>query len=380
MDTKSNQMAATISSRNTIYPSIDTMLEPDILTGLVNRPVTSFRLAPFQPVGWSSTLSQFSGVYINEEERPFLLIKRITGHTDWVMRTTDDQHYRAISVWANGLLHRIPAEIDHAILGYAVEQDGYALLMRNVSNRLIANQAELSQTDWADILDALAALHTSFWEDAMLHNPALHLCNLIDLISHTSPSKIEPLLPDNLSPIVQVILDGWNKLPDLIGGELASQVIALSNDPRPLCAALAKYPQTLVHGDFHLANLGLERGVTPRLILLDWARPTFSAPGLDFAFLMGINGHKLPIPHDEAIDLYRQNLARRLGDHFDPCWWQPQLALSLLAGFAMTGCFQAVTLHKTKNADERKNLEEGLVWWCGRANGALKLLQSLQFM
>jgi hypothetical protein len=79
MDTKSNQMAATISSRNTIYPSIDTMLEPDTLTGLVNRPVTSFRLAPFQPVGWSSTQSPFLGVYIDEEERPSLLIKRITG-------------------------------------------------------------------------------------------------------------------------------------------------------------------------------------------------------------------------------------------------------------------------------------------------------------
>jgi hypothetical protein len=291
------------------------------------------------------------------------------------MRTTDDQHYRAVAIWENGLLNRLPAEIEHTILGCAVEQDGYVLLMRNISDRLVAGQAEFPQTDCVDILDALAALHTAFWADAMLRTPALHLCSPFDLISHTSPSKIEPLLSANPSPIVQVILDGWNKLPDLIGGELASQVIALSNDPSPLCTALAKYPQTLVHGDFHLANLGLERGAKSRLILLDWARPTFSAPGLDLAFLLGINGHELPISHDEAIELYRQSLARRLGYRFDPRWWQPQLTLSLLAGFAMTGCFQAFMLPDTKNAGEQKKREEGLAWWCERAAAGLNLLE-----
>jgi aminoglycoside phosphotransferase (APT) family kinase protein len=117
-----------------------------------------------------------------------------------------------------------------------------------------------------------------------------------------------------------------------------------------------------VHGDFHLANLGLERGVKPRLILLDWARPTFSAPGLDLAFLLGINGHELPISHDEAIELYGQSHARHLGKRFHEDWWEPQLKLSLLAVLSMTGCFQAFMLIETKNAEDRKKREESMDW------------------
>ena len=34
-------------------------------------------------------------------------------------------------------------------------------------------------------------------------------------------------------------------------------VYRLLEDPRPLCAALGRYPQTLLHGDSKLANIGL---------------------------------------------------------------------------------------------------------------------------
>jgi aminoglycoside/choline kinase family phosphotransferase len=139
--------------------------------------------------------------------------------------------------------------------------------------------------------------------------------------------------------VAQVILDGWKILPELIGRELAHKIIALSNNPQPICAELVKFPQTLVHGDFHMTNLGLERGEKNCLILLDWARPAFTAPAVDIAFLLGINGQTLPITRDEAIALYRQNLARNLDNRYDPRLWKPQLELSLLAGFAMTSCF-----------------------------------------
>jgi hypothetical protein len=380
MDQEPSRMANTVSSGNTIFPNVEAMLSHRNLSKVANRPVTSVRLASFKTVGWSSTHSQFLGVYINGEERPFALIKRITRITDWVMQATDDLHYRAAAIWEKGLLDHMPLEIDHAILSCAIVQDGYALLMRNISDSLPGVQTKLSEPTFEFILDTIAAFHAAYWESPSLHDPSLYLCSPFNLFSHTSPNKIEPLVPENPSPVVQVILAGWRMLPDLIGSDLANKIITLSNNPQPICTALAKYPQTLVHGDFHLANLGLERGEINRLILLDWARPTFSAPGVDIAFLLGINGHTLPVSRDEAIELYRQNLARRLGNRYDLGWWQPQLELCLLAGFAMTGCFQAFTLHEKKNAAERKKLEEGLAWWCERATAAMKSFQSLQFL
>jgi hypothetical protein len=64
------------------------------------------------------------------------------------------------------------------------------------------------------------------------------------------------------------------------------------------------------------------------------------------------------------VACYRDNLARRLGSSFDDQWWEPQLELSLLAGFLQHGWRQAVdaTLPDESYAARTFTRFE-LAWW-----------------
>ena len=53
--------------------------------------------------------------------------------------------------------------------------------------------------------------------------------------------------------------EGWGRLPDA-APTMARVVLPLLRDPRPLVAALARVPHTLVHGDWKAANLGSHPG------------------------------------------------------------------------------------------------------------------------
>lgn len=57
------------------YPSVEAMLEPTELAGLLARPVDSVALAPMTTVGSSSTESDFRGVFVDGEATPAAVLK-----------------------------------------------------------------------------------------------------------------------------------------------------------------------------------------------------------------------------------------------------------------------------------------------------------------
>jgi hypothetical protein len=345
-----------------IYPSTSEMLQPEMLSAILGYPVTSTRLVPFETLGWSSTDSQFQAVEIDESEYPPLVIKRMVREKDWVMQVTDDRHWRSIAIWKQGLLSRLPQLIDHAIIACAFDSPGYALLMRNVTHALL-DEKPLSEADNRLILDGMSALHAAFWNDPVLRNPSFHLCSPGNLFTHTSPNKIRTIVIENSVPIRQIVLEGWRLLSTFVAPDILDLLLDLAVNPSPLTSALSDYPQTLVHGDWRPANIGIEREGRQRLVLLDWSRPAQLVPAVDLAYYLVTSWSVLPVSKEACIDLYRQYLASRLGDWLDESWWRPQLELSLLGAFLMIGCFNTWVASQRNDEGYLDRARANFTWW-----------------
>ena len=357
-----------------MYHTIEDMTRPETLTVLINRPITKTRLAPYQIAGWSSTESQFLAVEIDGTEYPHFILKRMVRERDWVMQMTDDEHWRAVTIWQHGLLDNLPEEIDHAIIACAIDGDGYAFLMRNVTHALLGEGNSLSEADNEFNLNAMAALHASFWDDTALHNPVLNLCSPENLFTHTAPEKIQRIAAGNPTPVVDMVQEGWRLLPTFVDVDVVHLLLDLTRNPQPLCNALSDYPQTLVHGDWRIDNFGIEHGESVRLVLLDWARPTLTVPTVDLAYYLVTSEGELPISKESTIDRYRQSLERHLGKRFDESWWQPMLELSLLSAFLMIGCFKAWFTSHTEDEEQRMQRKADLIWWSDQVQIGTKWL------
>ena len=358
-----------------LYPNINEMTRPETLQGLVQQPLKKTCLAPFETNGWSSTEAQFLGVNGCNGEEPRYIIKRLRRDKDWVMAATDDRHWRSITVWQQGLLDHLPEEIAHGVIACSVDEDGYAILMHNVSQNLLPEDQPIPETDNASILKALAALHAAFWKNSLLDNHKLNLCKPEDFFTHTSPEKARQIAQTNPSFVLEMIIEGRRLIPKFVDADIAGLMHDLVHDPTPLCTALAGYPQTLVHSDVRMANLGLERGRRPRLIMLDWARQTRTVPAVDLVYyLVTSSSSQFPISFEQSIDLYKQQLAQRLGDLFDESWWQPQLELSLLGTFSTMACFHAWGAEYSDDESQRMSDRADLQWWAEQARAGARWL------
>jgi hypothetical protein len=364
-----------ITMQHKLYSSINEMTQPEVLNGMVQRPVKETCLVPFETNGWSSTEAEFLGVTGCNGDQPHFIIKRLRRDKDWVMEATNDDHWRSITVWQQGLLDHLPPEIDHGIVACSVDEDGYAIMMRNVSQDLLPEDETLAETDNAFVLEALAALHAAFWEDNRLYNQRLSLCKPEDFFAHTSVTRARRMAQKNPSFVLDLIIEGRRLIPKFVDTDMAELMYDLVHDPTSLCTALERYPQTLVHSDVRKANLGLERGKRPRLIVLDWARQTRTVPAVDLIYyLISISWSRFPIPFEKNIDLYRQQLAQRLGERFDESWWQPQLELSLLGTFSTMACFMAWEAQHSDDASSREHNRANLQWWAEQARPGARWL------
>ena len=76
-----------------------------------------------------------------------LIVKYSSLDNDWIMRATGDLNSRQLTLLMSGVLDRLPASIDHTVVGCAPYTDdgghrGAALLMRDVSDSLIPAGSE----------------------------------------------------------------------------------------------------------------------------------------------------------------------------------------------------------------------------------------------
>ena len=277
------------------------------------------------------------------------VLKRLDRHDDWTIRVTGRLEPAPITLWRTGILDRLPACFDQPIIGCAHETDGTAwLLMRDISAALIpADGSVLDRALHDQLLDHMAELSAAWWERAdipVVVEPMMRYLELSPWMGHAEAA----LDSDHVVP--RLVLDGWERLAE-VAPDAARVVVPLAWDPSPLVAALDATPQTFVHGNWKLDNLGAHDG---RTVIFDWETPGRGTACGELAWHLAINCDRLPVSKEAAIETFRIALERRGID--TASWWDRQLALSLLGGLVHFGWEKALG---ERNAE--------LEWWEARA-------------
>ena len=358
--------------KHTLFPSVDEMLAPEALSTLAEQPVTSVRIAPLR-AEYAKSGSHLSAVETNDGQGPRYILKRVSLARDWLMRATADHLFRSVALWQHGFFDRLPSEIGHAIVACALDGGGRAILMQDIGASLVP-YTRFSTTDNERFLDAMTALHTAFFETPELLNPLLGLCTLRHVYTMFSPltGRRETGCPDE---VPRCILEGWGLVRTLVEPGVVNVVEALLDDPTPLCEALGRYPQTLIHGDWRHANQGLLRGEQTQIIMLDWQLAAAAPPSVELGRYLGTNSALLPVSKEASLAYYRQRLAQRLGSRFDESWWRPQLELGLLGGFVQDGWAIAMkATHWHVGAGARDRWRADLGWWSERVRAGVRWL------
>jgi len=148
-----------------------------------------------------------------------LVVKHILAASDWIMRASNDQG-RAAELWSSGVLARVPAAIDHAVLGAERQGAGWAVIMRDVSAALLPDHVRLTRGDSRRVLAAAAALHAEFWDDQ-----PLELCSLVDRYQILSPATARREA-GGVDVVPSLIGRGWERFGELVPAEVAKPVLA----------------------------------------------------------------------------------------------------------------------------------------------------------
>lgn len=284
------------------------------------------------------------------------VVKYLDPAIDWTIRIAEVPGTAPVEVWRRGLLHALPPEIDSPIVGVAQLATSSVLLMRDISPWLVPGGDDpIPLAQHEGFLDAMAAMHVQFWESTEAIDVVPAERRYLELSPVMAAAEAE-LGSDHLVP--QLVARGWPMFAELAPGA-AKVVLPLAYDPRPLVAAMADTPQTFVHGNWKLDNLGTH--ADGRTILFDWELPGRGTPLSDVAWYLAINCQRLPISKEDTIEVYREALQRRGVDVTG--WWDRQLALSLLGALVHFGWEKALG-----------GYDDELAWWEQLALEAAPLL------
>jgi hypothetical protein len=352
--------------------SLEELLAPISLSRLVGTNVDGVTLAPFSTVdGRSGGDIQSVTAHGPDGESHRFVLKRTSWDTDIIMRMTNDRTARAVVIWQRELLDRAPPEVSHGVLACCRDGDGWAMLLEDFRGHMLpADEQRLSQNENTVVLDALAAMHTTFWEADETSAEEYALCDFKVRYKGFFPGAFDSGVDQDL-PIVGFIREGWGVFPEVVDSEVADIVAALHHDVTPLCQALSRYPRTVVHGDFHHGNLGILPVSPPRLIVLDWSSVSLGPPAADLGEYQMIGVMRLPGSKDETIALYRHLLSQRLGNRFDETWWAPQLDLGLLGEFLRLGWDKSRTAAYAPTPELRERERHEIAWWSDRVRRAV---------
>lgn len=328
-----------------LYASVDELLSPETLSILSGRAVKYVSCQPM-PGGYSG--STLLAIQTDQGFNPPFVVKRMSTQQDWLMLASDDRCCRSVTLWQYNILNRLSPFVDHAIVACAKDNEGWAILMRNITSHLLDDDARTA-AEIKTLLESLAAIHATYWNDPELMAPAIGLCDLAGMLRTLSVQNARRL-SNTTHPAPEMILRGWALLQEWLAPDVLEVVDSLMTNPQPLCAALTRYPFTLVHGDYRSANLGLIKGPAPQTLVLDWQLSAYSVATIDLAFFLDKPHIQLSrFPRTAAIDYYRQCLARYLGAHFKAESWQPLVELGMLVNILRFATLKAWSATMNRN-------------------------------
>ena len=308
-------------------------------------------VTPMDSVGKSG--ARLDRVTIDGEPR---VVKYLDPQVDWTMRAAGVDGSATLELWRRGILARLPACINQPIVAVAYEDGVTVLLMRDVGDWLVPVEDEPVPLDQHLLfLDHMAAMHATFWQTSDDIDVVSNRTRYLELSPHTA--ERESAL-GSTHPVPRLIGEGWPLLAE-VAPAAAAVVVPLATDPTRLVDALADTPETLVHGNWKLDNLGTDPDLNT--VLLDWELPGRGPALSDVAWYLSINCRRLPHSKEETIDAYREALERH-GIDTEP-WWSRQLSLCLLGALVQFGWEKSFA-----------GYDDELAWWERQAVDAAGLL------
>jgi aminoglycoside phosphotransferase (APT) family kinase protein len=283
-----------------------------------------------------------------------LVVKRPLSD-DWVARVTHDGG-REASLWTDGVLGRMPREIDHAVLAAGREGTGTWLLMRDVSDELLPPDRRLTREESRRLLATFAAMHRRFSGERIDG-----ACSLEDRIMIAAPATVAGEV-DGVDYLPKILAVGWEVFAEAVPEDVATAVLGAVEDPKPLARELAGCAPTLIHNDLRGANLGV---FSDRTIVLDWGMAGTGPCELDFAWYLFVNGWRIDATREQLVDDFRHAAA----DLHDP----RALELAWLAQLCWHGPLLAHEFVEASD-ERRERARAELAWWVERVRAALELL------
>ncbi len=326
---------------------------------MTGGPVTELlaRASTRTPVRPGDARSSSSFERVTIDGRAYFL-KRLSPSSDWIMRVTGDHVHRPYLVWSAGLMDRVPACIDHAVVAMEVVGEGddaeLSMLMRDVGPHLVPEgDVPVSDVQHRGFLDHLVQLSVAFWEWT---DTVVGLTTMAERFRFFDASNVarELAVPDPPGPIVAAD-EGWRELPAR-SPMLAEVARAVHEEPGILAGPLDATPKTLLHGDWKMGNLGTHPD--GRTILIDWAYPGAGPACWDLCWYLALNRARLPETKEVSI--------RRFGDAFEQHgvptadWLERQLDLCTIGIMATFGWEKAL------------GDEDELRWWERRVGDAIR--------
>jgi hypothetical protein len=284
-------------------------------------------------------------------------LKRLSPATDWIMRVTGDHVHRPYLIWQAGIMHRVPACIDHTVVAMEVDGTGddavCCTLMTDIGPHLVPEgDALIDLGQHANFLAHLAQLSAAFWG---FTDTVGGLTTMMERLHFFDPDNVarELAVTDPPGPIVGADA-GWRALPERsrLLAEVAQRVW---NGPEILTVPLSETPTTFLHGDWKMGNLGSHPD--GRTILLDWAYPGSGPACWDLCWYLALNRARLPEPKEAAIARFCADF-EALGIE-TASWYERQLDLCLIAIMVTFGWEKAL-------GDEAE-----LRWWERRVADAI---------
>jgi hypothetical protein len=289
------------------------------------------------------------------------VVKYVHPDFDFTMRVSGDLGCRPRRVWEAGLMDLAPATIDHAMLGVARwgrNGWGAALLMRDVSGDLpVLGDEPVSEEMHAAFLDGIAALAAPLWDYQGDMGLLPHRLRWAWFGREQLAGEERLGFPE---AVPRIATEGWQRFAERAAPDVLEAVEALRRDTSPLSDALLATPQTFVHGDWKIGNLG--RAQDGRVVLLDWAYPGEGPVCHELAWYLALNRSRIPRGHskESTIDDFRGALERH-GISTDG-WWDRQLRLCLAGGLVQFGWEKAL------------GPDDELDWWIDAARPGLDAL------
>jgi len=342
-----------------LYASVEEMLAPETLSRLLQTPVKDVQFRSFAgEIGFSS--SRLLTVETGPGADDRFVLKRMKMANDWTMRASADDLCRSVTLWQHGLLDQLRPAVEHATIACCHDEDGWAILMRDVSVGLFRHDHAFGPQTIYCLLDGLAAMHARFWQAPELRDPALGLCDSAGLLQMFSPLMVAQL-DDITTKHPQMLTRGWQILQESVAPDVAAILAQLMADPQPLLTVLDTQPWTLVHGNLQYGNMALLPGGRPQPVFFDWQTAGYSSAIIDLAWLLDKTQVALsPLAQEVAIEYYRAKLATHLGARFDQVPWLPMLEVGWLAHILRWGCFTAWfsvhSNHESHSATSRARL------------------------